>query len=103
MNKEQELDFLDDLEDFDLTEATYQVWTFDLDKHENVISDWMLKEYNNPEEAIEFAKNIVKSLQATDKSKLTKVAACEVVVETVVDFGDYDENVGTLFREVVEF
>ena len=98
--EEKDLD-LEELEDFDLSEATYQVWAFTLDEEQNVLGDSLLEEFNNPEDAINHAKAIARILEDTIRED-DQPPYVEIVVETVVDFGDYDENVATIFRDVIK-
>ena len=98
----EELDLeLDELEDFDLSEATYQVWAFKLDEDHNVLEDSFLEEFKDPGEAIDHAKTLAKILEETFIEE-GQAPYIELVVETVVDFGDYDENVATIFRDVIK-
>ena len=99
---EKDIDkLIDEVEDFDLSEASYQVWGFWLDDEQQVLTEVMLQAFNDPDDAVKYAKDFMANLATAD---LTKLAAryYEVLVETVVDFGDYTENVATLFRDVIE-
>jgi hypothetical protein len=98
---ELDLDELDDLDDFDLSEASYQVWGFWLDDEQQVLTEVMLQAFNDPDDAVKYAKDFMANLAIAN---LTKPDAryYEVLVETVVDLGDYTENVATLFRDVIE-
>lgn len=103
MEQDKEID-LEGLEEFDPQEATYQVWVFEYDSKGNLKSDTLIQAFNTPEEAIEHAKiyshTLLKLVEAKDP--MFKASRYEVVVETVVDFGDYDENIGTLFEETIQ-
>lgn len=101
MNKEQDLYFLDELEDFNLSEATYQVWVFKLDELQNVVGESLIETFANPEEALRHAKALAVVLEDT-YAEDGQTVYLELVVETVVDFGDYDENVATIFRDVIK-
>lgn len=92
---------VDEVEDFELTGASYQVWGFYLDEEYKVLTEVLLKDFNDPDDAVAYAKIFVSTVSS---GKVENLAAAyyEVIVETVVDFGDYEENVATLFKEVVK-
>ena len=92
---------VDDLDEFDLSEASYQVWGFWLDDEQQVVTEIMLQAFNDPDDAVKYAKDFMVNLATADLTKLD-ARYYEVLVETVVDFGDYTENVATLFRDVIE-
>ena len=92
---------VDDLDEFDLSEALYQVWGFWLDDEQQVVTEIMLQAFNDPDDAVKYAKDFMVNLATADLTKLD-ARYYEVLVETVVDFGDYAENVATLFRDVIE-
>lgn len=99
---EKDIDKLvDEVDDFDLSEASYQVWGFWLDEEQQVVTEVMLKAFNDPDDAVKYAKDFMANLATADLTKLD-ARYYEVLVETVVDFGDYTENVATLFRDVIE-
>lgn len=92
---------VDELDDFDLTTALYQVWGFYLDKDQQVLTDILLQEFDDPDDAVAYVKTFISNLSACDLEK-EGATYYEVVVETVVDFGNYTENIATLFRDVIE-
>lgn len=99
---EKDIDKLvDEVDDFDLSEASYQVWGFWLDEEQQVVTEVMLQAFNDPDDAVKYAKDFMANLATADLTKLD-ARYYEVLVETVVDFGDYTENVATLFRDVIE-
>ena len=99
---EKDIDkLIDEVEDFDLSEASYQVWGFWLDDEQQVLTEVMLQAFNDPDDAVKYAKDFMANLATADLTKLD-ASYYEVLVETVVDFGDYTENVATLFRDVIE-
>lgn len=100
MEQNKELD-LEGLEDFEPQEASYQVWGFWLDEDEQVVTEIMLQEFAEPEAAIKYAEAFRDTLTSSDLSHID-ATYYELMVETVVDFGDYTENIGTLFRDVIE-
>ena len=86
-----------DDEDLEDKIPTYQVWTFELDENKDLIEDVLVKEFNTPEAAVAFAKTL-----ALPDTLASTTAFYEIMVETVLDFGDYLENVSTLFHEIFE-
>ena len=94
-------DLVDEVEDFDLSEASYQVWGFWLDEEQQVLTEILLQKFNDPDDAVAYAKTFVDILLTSDLEKID-ATYYEVMVETVVDFGDYTENVATLFRDLIE-
>ena len=74
---------------------------FLLDEEQQVLTEVMLKAFNDPDDAVKYAKDFMANLATADLTKLD-ARYYEVLVETVVDFGDYTENVATLFRDVIE-
>ena len=91
------------LDCFDAKDVTYQVWVLGYDENEN-ITDFEVKinESKDAESMIEYATNYVEeehyeNLKFPDEGKYI-----EVLVETVVDLEDYNENVGTLFSKIIK-
>ena len=93
---------LDELEDFEPQEATYQAWLFTYDKENNLLSDLLLQEFDNPEAAINYAQIYCSTLQKVKDQIEKPICRCEVAVETVVDFGEYEENIATIFVDNIE-
>ena len=91
------------LDDFDAKDATYQVWVLGYDENENITDfEVMVSESKDAESMVECATNYVEeerygTMKLPDEDKYI-----EVLVETVVDLEDYDENVGTLFSKIVK-
>jgi hypothetical protein len=82
---------------------TYQVWGFWLDEEQQVLTEVMLHSSDLPEEALKYAESFTDTLRKNNALELDEdVKYYEVMVETVVDFGEYTENVGTLYRETIE-
>jgi hypothetical protein len=100
MNKDVEK-LVDELDDFDLSEASYQVWGFWLDEEQQVLTEVLLQKFDDPDDAVAYAKTFVSNLSTYDLEK-EDATYYEVMVETVVDFGDYTENIATLFRDLIE-
>ena len=93
---------LDDIEDFDVKPAKYQVWYLGYDADHN-ITDYAEKviEFNDPQSAISHASCCC-AARDIYKNTPENVKFIEVVVETVVDIDGVETNVGTLFSEIME-
>lgn len=95
-----------EIDDFDATEATYQVWFLGSKANgEPTDFECLLNEFDHSETAESYAEDVYDNL---DKFKDRLDAAndgvtevVDLVVETVVDFGDYDENVETIYRRKI--
>ena len=90
-------------EDFEAKPAMYQVWMLGYDENE-AITDFevMVNESRDAEYAVEYAKKFVDEERYKTSAPFPEdVAYIEVLVETVVDFEDHTENVGTLFTATV--
>lgn len=90
-------------EDFEAKPAWYQVWCLGYDKDQN-ITDWdcFVDESRDPDRMIERAKTFIAEKQFEGLAIPEEVEYIEVLVETVVDFEDHTENVGTLFTDSVK-
>ena len=102
MCADKEIIELEDLDDFEAQEATYQVWLFTYDKDNNLLNDLLLQEFDSPNKAVEHAQIYCATLQKLIDQVEKPIARCEVAVETVVDFGDYEENIATIFVDNIE-
>ena len=91
------------LDDFDAKDATYQVWVLGYDENENITDfEAMVNESKDAESMVEYATNYVEEERYGTMAFPDKVKYIEVLVETVVDLEDYDENVGTLFSKIIK-
>ena len=91
------------LDDFDAKDATYQVWVLGYDENENITDfEVMVNESKDAESMVEYATNYVEEERYGTMAFPDEVKYIEVLVETVVDLEDYDENVGTLFSKIVK-
>ena len=91
------------LDDFDAKDATYQVWVLGYDENENITDfEVMVNESKDAESMVEYATNYVEEERYGTMAFPDKVKYIEVLVETVVDLEDYDENVGTLFSKIIK-
>lgn len=91
-------------EDFEAEPAKYQVWVLGYNKAE-AITDFeiLLEEFADPDVAIKFAKAYAGEGKYNSINIPEDVAYLEVLVETVVDFDGYDENVETLYCATIKF
>ena len=91
------------LDDFFAKDATYQVWVLGYDENENITDfEVMVSESKDAESMVEYATNYVEEERYGTMAFPDEVKYIEVLVETVVDLEDYDENVGTLFSKIVK-
>ena len=91
------------LDDFDAKDATYQVWVLGYDENENITDfEVMVDESKDAESMVECATKYVEEERYGTMAFPEEVKYIEVLVETVVDLEDYDENVGTLFSKIIK-
>ena len=91
------------LDDFDAKDATYQVWVLGYDENENITDfEVMVNESKDAESMVEYAENYVEEERYGTMTFPDEVKYIEVLVETIVDLEDYDENVGTLFSKIIK-
>ena len=91
------------LDDFDAKDATYQVWVLGYDENENITDfEVLVDESKDAESMVEYAENYVEEERYGTMTFPDEVKYIEVLVETVVDLEDYDENVGTLFSKIIK-
>ena len=91
------------LDDFFAKDATYQVWVLGYDENENITDfEVMVDESKDAESMVEYAERYVEEEQYGTMAFPDEVKYIEVLVETVVDLEDYNENVGTLFSKIIK-
>ena len=91
------------LDDFDAKAATYQVWVLGYDENEHITDfEVMVNESKDAESMVEYAEKYVEEERYGTIIFPDEVKYIEVLVETVVDLEDYDENVGTLFSKIIK-
>ena len=105
--KETEEAILDSIPDSEIDEAdkipSYQVWIFGLDSKNEVITEDFICSFDSPEPALAKAKTFAESVRAGVVNKESKdIVKYQILVETVVDFGDYDENIQSIYDETIE-
>ena len=92
-----------DLDDFDAKDATYQVWVLGYDDNEHITDfEVMVNESKDAESMVEYAERYVEEERYGTMTFPKEVKYIEVLVETIVDLEDYDENVGNLFSKIVK-
>ena len=90
-------------EDFEAKPAMYQVWVLGYDKNESITDfEVMINESKDAEHMIEYAKKYIDEKRYETLTFPEEVDYIEVLVETVVDFDDYESNEGTLFTATVK-
>ena len=91
------------LDDFEAKDATYQVWILSYDENEHITDfEVMVNESKDAESMVEYAERYVEEERYGTMTFPDEVKYIEVLVETVVDLEDYDENVGTLFSKIIK-
>ena len=91
------------LDDFDAKDAIYQVWVLGYDENEHITDfEVLVDESKDAESMVEYATNYVEEERYGTMTFPDEVKYIEVLVETVVDLEDYDENVGTLFSKIIK-
>ena len=91
------------LDDFDAKDATYQVWVLGYDENENITDfEVMVNESKDAESMVEYAERYVEEERYGTMTFPKEVKYIEVLVETIVDLEDYDENVGNLFSKIIK-
>lgn len=91
------------LDDFDVKDATYQVWVLGYDENENITDfEVLVDESKDAESMVEYATNYVEEERYGTMTFPDEVKYIEVIVETIVDLEDYNENVGTLFSKIIK-
>jgi hypothetical protein len=111
MNDEELMSYItEDLEDFEEdTPVTYEVWAIGYDEN-NVITDtdmW-LTEFEDPDEAVEYAKQVTLAdviHQAAKNDSTAKaivnIKYISIEVETVIADYDGTMNVGTIYKKQI--
>ena len=91
------------LDDFEAKDATYQVWVLGYDENEHITDfEVMVNESKDAKSMVEYAERYIEEERYGTMAFPDEVKYIEVLVETVVDLEDYDENVGTLFSKIVK-
>jgi hypothetical protein len=80
----------------------YQVWLIGLDETDSMITDDLVASYTDPKEAIRQAELYTAAFDKYVVNVNPDVRKYEVVVETVLNFEDYEENIATLYSETIK-
>ena len=105
--KETEDAILDSIPDSEIDDVdkipSYQVWIFGLDSKDEVITEKFICSFDSPEPALAKAKTLAESFGSGAVNKESKdITKYQILVETVVDFADYDENIQSIYDETIE-
>ena len=105
--KETEDAILDSIPDSEIDDIdkipSYQVWIFGLDSKNEVITEDFICSFDSPEPALAKAKTFAESFRLGAVNKESEdITKYQILVETVVDFGDYDENIQSIYDETIE-
>ena len=91
------------LDDFDAKDATYQVWVLGYDENEHITDfEVMVNKSKDAESMVEYAERYVEEERYGTMTFPDEVKYMQVLVETVVDLEDYNENVGSLFSKIIK-
>ena len=96
-------DDIDELEDFDMKSAKYQLWVFKYDKDQSILDDTVfIGEFDNPDVAVAKAKDLVINSKAMMHMVTPESYYLQVEVETIINTDEGEENVATIFQENVQ-
>ena len=99
--RETEKAILDSIPDSEIDDRdkipSYQVWVFGLDSEDEVITEDFMCSFDKPELAI--AEAFRMGIVNKEDEDITKY---QILVETVIDFGDYEENIQSIYDETIE-
>lgn len=109
INEELMWHISEDLEDFNPdAKVIYEVWAMGYDEYDEITdTEFLLKEFDNPDEAVAYAKEVtladIVALTSDGSEPDETIALIQVEVETVVDDEDEEEtmNVGTIYYKTV--
>lgn len=89
---------VDEIPDYDLTKADYQVWAVGYTLEGNVLDyENLLASFKDPDKAIEYVKQL--DVEDVTRDIPEEVEVLVIQVETVVEIEGIDQNVGVLFEE----
>ena len=105
--RETEKAILDSIPDSEIDNRdkipSYQVWVFGLDSEDEIITENFMCSFDSPElataKAEVFAEAFRMGIVNKDSEDITKY---QILVETVIDFGDYEENIQSIYDETIE-
>ena len=101
-NEELMESIVEDIEDIpEDSEVTYEVWAFGYDEDENFVDSYLIKEFPDPDVAVEYAKNFtLEKFEAEYESSNCTIVRLGLEVETVVPDPDNEGtmNIGTIYN-----
>ena len=105
--RETEKAILDSIPDSEIDDRdkipSYQVWIFGLDSEDEVITETFMCSFDKPELAIAKAEVFAEAFRMGIVNKESEeVTKYQILVETVIDFGDYEENIQSIYDETIE-
>lgn len=105
--KETEKAILDSIPDSEIDDRdkipSYQVWIFGLDSEDEVITEDFMCSFDSHELAIAKAETFAETYRMGNVKKESEdITKYQILVETVIDFGDYEENIQSIYDETIE-
>ena len=105
--KETEKAILDSIPDSEIDDRdkipSYQVWIFGLDSEDEVITEDFMCSFDSHELAIAKAEIFAETYRMGNVKKESEdITKYQILVETVIDFGDYEENIQSIYDETIE-
>lgn len=101
-----EQDIVASIEDTDLEDKIpdYQIWCFGLNKDGEYEFAHLIAANSDSTMAVKQAEELTQTFDPVAlKLPITEdIKCCAIEVETVIDFGDYEENIGSIFYELIE-
>jgi hypothetical protein len=98
----EELD-LNEVEDFDVKPAKYDVYLYNYDVDQNILDEsTLVASYADPDLAIKRAKELIDDTETLERLAAKNAVFVSIEVETTVEREDTVENVGTLFADGVK-
>jgi hypothetical protein len=90
------IDELEELEDFDIPPASYEVWVLGYNRFDIANFEYLVGSFTNPDAAIDRARTLM--VPDIDKDIPDEVSYFSIEVETVVA----ESNAGTIYRRHLE-
>ena len=94
---------LDEVEDFDIKTAKYEIYLYNYDAEQNILDEsTLVGSYADPELAIKKAQEFASDTDALERLAAKDAIYVSVEVETTVEREDTVENIGTLFTDGIK-
>ena len=105
--RETEKAILDSIPDSEIDDKDkipiYQVWVFGLNSEDEIVTENFMCDFSKPELAIAKAEVFAEAFRMGIVNKEDEaITKYQILVETVVDFGDYEENIQSIYDETIE-